>query len=287
MEEHACFADRAACETVALAENVKVAPGGLFRLRFFSPAIASRIVPGQFLMFRFPGCDDPLLGRPLALYDTVLEGERPVGIDIVYMALGKMTRRLAGLLPGAPLEVWGPLGNGFTPLEAKSLVIVAGGIGYTPFRAVVAERLGLRTYGNPPRTAAPVERIVLCNGARSADFLAGIDEFRGLGVEVRICTDDGSAGHHGFVTDLLPAVLAEVPRPVRVLTCGPEAMIRRAAAIARQHGVPCQVSLESPMACGIGICFSCVAKIRDASGGWDYRRTCVEGPVFDAAQIEL
>ena len=109
-----------------------------------------------------------------------------------------------------------------------------------------------------------------------------MEDFRRAGVEVQMSTDDGSLGHHGLVTDLIQPVVEQSPWPCRIVCCGPEAMMEATAKIASELGVPCQVSLESPMACGIGICFSCVKKIRDASGRLDYRRTCVEGPVFDA-----
>jgi dihydroorotate dehydrogenase electron transfer subunit len=210
----------------------------------------------------------------------------PQSIDIVYLAVGKMTRRLARLTSGSPLEIWGPLGNGFLPAETAHLVMVAGGIGQTPFLAVVQEYLGLRSYGDPPRVAPRASKATLCYGVRSREYLACVDDFRRLGVEVRVSTDDGSAGHHGLVTDLIRPALTEAGLPARIVCCGPEAMMKRTAEIACELGVSCHVSLESPMACGMGICFSCVAKVRDSSGGWDYRRTCVEGPVFDARQIE-
>ena len=103
---------------------------------------------------------------------------------------------------------------------------------------------------------------------------------------------DGSMGHHGLVTDLIRPVLEESaaaapPAKWQIVCCGPQRMMEAAARIAADLDLPCHVSLETPMACGIGICFSCVAKIRDASGKWDYRRTCVEGPVFDAKMVEF
>ena len=100
-------------------------------------------------------------------------------------------------------------------------------------------------------------------------------------------TDDGSAGRDGLVTELLREVLAESAPISRIVCCGPEPMMHAVAEIAQAAAVPSEVSLETPMACGIGICFSCVARVRDATGAWDYRRTCVEGPVFDAATIEF
>jgi len=281
------YADRVWQGTVAIEENVPLARD-TYRVRFACPEIARRILPGQFVMLRLAGCNDPLLGRPLALYDVVADAHgRPAGLDIVYVAVGKMTRLLATLRPGALMEVWGPLGNGFPPTAGEHLVMVAGGIGQTPFLALAREYLDLRAYGEPPRQVPRARKVTLCYGTRSGAYLAGVADFERLGVDVRLSTDDGSVGHQGLVTELIrPAVAASSGR-CRIVCCGPEPMLAATAQIARQLGLPCQVSLESPMACGIGICFSCVAKIRDASGAWDYRRTCVEGPVFEAEEVEF
>jgi dihydroorotate dehydrogenase electron transfer subunit len=282
----AYYADQAFQARVEVVENVPLARD-TFRVRFACPEIARRVLPGQFVMMRLADCNDPLIGRPLALYDSVLDASgEPWAIDVVYLVHGKLTSRLATLPPGQEIDVWGPLGNGFEPAPIEHLIMVAGGIGQTPFVAVAREYLGLRQYGDPPRSVAPSQKVTLCYGARSQAYLAGIEDFERLGVEVRISTDDGTHGHHGLVTDLLEQVLAEDGPPRRIVCCGPERMMEAVAAIARRTQTPCQVSLETPMACGIGICFTCVAKVKDAQGGWDYKRTCVEGPVFDAAKIE-
>jgi dihydroorotate dehydrogenase electron transfer subunit len=288
---HAPFcADNASQQQVEVVENVRLARDTL-RVRFACPQIARRIVPGQFVMLRLANIDDPLLGRPLALYDTVLStrGE-PEGIDIVYLVTGKMTARLAECLPGRKLDLWGPLGNGFSPLPVEHLVMVAGGIGQTPFMALGREYLGLRRYGSPARVVPPSKKVTFCHGARRADYLAGVEDFRALGLDVRLATDDGSAGHHGFVTDVLKHVLTEsrdqiAVRKCRVVCCGPEKMMEAVSEITHAAGVACQVSLETPMSCGIGICFTCVAKVKQPDGSWDYRRTCVEGPIFEAEEI--
>jgi len=257
-----------------------------YRARFEQPEMARRVTPGQFFMLRLAGCNDPLIGRALALYDTYLSSSgEPQGIDVVFAAHGKFTSRLAIARPGTKLDVWGPLGNGFPMAETKQLVMVAGGIGQTPFPAVAREALGVRRYGSPARGAPRVEKVTLCYGARSADLLAGLDDFASLGVDLRIATDDGSRGHHGLVTDVLRRVLEESPTQPQIFTCGPEPMLAAVSKVAIEAEAPCQVSLETPMACGIGICFSCVAKVTDDQGGWDYRRTCVEGPVFEARQL--
>ena len=281
------YADNAWYGPVSVAENVRVARD-TFRIRFACPQFARRVVPVQFLMLRLADCNDPLLGRPLALYDVVPDAAgRPNFVDVVYLTVGKMTRLLAEFKTGAKLDVWGPLGNGFPPTPAEHLVMVAGGIGQTPFLALAREYLGLHVYGEPPRQIPPAKRVTLCYGAQSSEYLAGVDDFRRLGVDVQLSTDDGSLGHPGFVTHLIQPAVEKSPWPCRIVCCGPEVMMEATVKIAQQLGVPCQVSLESPMACGIGICFSCVKKIRDASGGWDYRRTCVEGPVFDGADVEF
>jgi dihydroorotate dehydrogenase electron transfer subunit len=287
------YADHLWQGTVELVENVRLARD-TYRMRVECSPIARRIVPGQFIMLRLAGYDDPLLGRPLALYDTVLDQTRSsTGLDIVYLVKGKFTSRLAEFKPGQPVEIWGPLGNGFPAEAVDHLVMAAGGIGQTPFLAVAREYLGLRTYGDPPRAVPRARRVTLCYGARSADLLAGIDDFQALGVEVRVSTDDGTAGHHGLATDLLRQMLDDKSgygdgrQGVRVVCCGPEPMMEAVARLTVERDVPCRVSLETPMACGIGICFSCVAKVLEPDGGWDYRRTCVEGPVFDAREIEF
>jgi len=273
--------------TVSVDENVPLARD-TFRVRFRCPEIASGILPGQFVMVRLPASHDPLLGRPFALYDVVLDSEaRPVALDIVCLAVGKMTRRLATCGPGRPLEVWGPLGNGFLPMATEHLVMVAGGIGQTPFLALAQEVLGLRTYGEPARQAPRAKKVTLCYGVRSEEYFAGLGDFERAGVDVRLSTEDGSRGHRGLVTDLVRPVVEESPLACRIVCCGPEPMLEATRALARQLRLPCQVSLETPMACGVGICFSCVTRVRDESGRWDYRRTCVEGPVFDAERIEF
>lgn len=281
----AYYADRAVQQTVPVHENVPLARD-IYRLRFECPEMARRIVPGQFLMLRLAGYNDPLLGRPLALYDTALdETGQPTAIDVVYRVGGKLTGRLAQFQLGQQVEVWGPLGNGFAPLPAEHLIMVAGGIGQTPFVALAQEVLGIRTYGDPPRRVPQASHVTFCYGVQTAAMLAGVEDFQRAGVTVRVATEDGSQGHPGRVTEVLQQVLAEVRQDTRIVCCGPEPMMRKVARIAGTKGVPCQVSLETPMACGIGICYTCVAKVRDAGGDWDYRRTCVEGPVFDARDI--
>ena len=281
------YADRARQAAVAITENVRLACD-TYRVRFACPEIARRTVPGQFVMLRMAGVNDPLLGRPLAVYDVVAGPDgKPQSLDIVYLIVGKLTGLLAAAKPGTLLDVWGPLGNGFPPTQTEHLVMVAGGIGQTPLLTLAREYLGRQAYGDPPRQVPQAQKVTLCYGARSAEYLAGVDDFRRAGVEVHLSTDDGSTGRQGLVTELIRPAVEQSSHASRIVCCGPGPMLKATADIAREMGLPCQVSLETPMACGLGICFSCVAKIRDASGRWDYRRTCVEGPVFNAEDVDL
>lgn len=283
----AYYADRATQTTAAVVENVRLARD-TYRLRLECPEIAQRITPGQFVMLRLAGGSDPLLGRPLALYDVWCDAAgTPQGVDVVYLVVGRMTRRLAEVGPGDAIETWGPLGNGFSTEPVDHLVMVAGGIGQTPFLALGREALGGRDYGDSKRMPLRAKRATLCYGVRTVDLLAGADDFRAVGIDLRVSSDDGSVGRQGLVTETLAEVLDQHDGgSIRIACCGPERMMEAVAHLAMARGVACEVSLETPMACGIGICFSCVVKVKQPDGEWDYKRTCVEGPIFSAAKIQ-
>jgi dihydroorotate dehydrogenase electron transfer subunit len=163
--------------------------------------------------------------------------------------------------------------------------MVAGGIGQTPFLLVGKEALQMESYGQPPRSGQAARSVTFCFGARTAESLVGVEEFQQCGIPVHLATDDGSRGVPGLVTELLPQVLDQIEPPIQIVCCGPRDMMRGVAQIARRRQLPCLVSLETPMACGIGICFSCVAKVQRPDQSWDWRRTCVDGPVLPADQI--
>ncbi len=193
--------------------------------------------------------------------------------------------------------MWGPLGNGFGPPPDGDVVFVAGGIGQTPFLALGRWWLGKMAYGqkqdeHKSSAASALNDLTFVNsatllyGVRTAALLAGVDDFRQAGIAVELATDDGSAGHHGFVTDLLARRLERGERPAKVVGCGPPAMLAAVARLVGRYRIPCDVSLENHMACGFGACFSCVAPIRQPDGTSDLRRVCVEGPVFAAEAVD-
>ncbi|ODT97985.1 MAG: 2-polyprenylphenol hydroxylase [Planctomycetes bacterium SCN 63-9] len=285
-----------ACARYSLAEVVENVPmaRGTYRLRLADAALAGSIRPGQFLMIRPgpEGSNEPLLGRPFALYDIVREkGGAATAVDVVYLVIGKGTSALAQRKPGDRLAIWGPLGNGFEPLASdasNSPLFVAGGIGQTPFLALGRWWLGRESYGTElaPGSTNLAPSAALFYGVRNKDYLAGVEDFRNAGIEVEIATDDGSEGHHGFVTDLLTRRLERGDQPGRIVGCGPPGMLAALSRIAARNEIPCDVSLENHMACGFGACFSCVAPIRQPDGSADLRRVCVEGPIFPAESVD-
>ncbi len=295
----------AAHRLVPVLDNIAIARD-TYRLRLGDAAMARAIKPGQFVMIRPgpEGATDPLLGRPLALYEVVRDPTgTPTAFDVVYLVVGRGTAALSQRRPGERVAVWGPLGNGFGPPPAGPVILVAGGIGQTPFLALGRWWLGQASYGDEPtwygqdsgatlagasspQTGSFSSAVTLLYGVRTAALLAGVDDFRRAGIEVELATDDGTAGHHGFVTELLARRLERGDRPAKVVGCGPPAMLATLAKIVEQYDVPCEVSLENHMACGFGACFSCVAPIRQADGSTDLRRVCVEGPVVSADLVD-
>jgi len=259
-----------------------------YRLRVECPSIAASAVAGQFAMLRIADRVDPLLGRPLAFYDTYrsADDDTPQGdrserrfADFVYVAHGRFTTALKSLGPGERMTLWGPLGNGYGDVPTTGhLLLVAGGIGQTALLTLGRDR------------AAAGERVTFCWGASRGAAFGDIDDFRRAGLDVHLATLDGSTGLRGTVIDLLdglfPPSVGETDAPRHVACCGPDGMMAAVSRWSEGRGLGCHVSLEAPMACGIGICFTCVARVKDDEGGWDYKRTCIEGPVFAATSID-
>ena len=259
-----------------------------YRLRVECPSIAASAEAGQFAMLRIADRVDPLLGRPLAFYDTYrsADDDTPQGerserrfADFVYVAHGRFTTALKSLGPGERMTLWGPLGNGYSEVPTTGhLLLVAGGIGQTALLTLGRDR------------AAAGERVTFCWGASRGAAFGDIDDFRRAGLDVHLATLDGSAGQRGTVIDLLDSLFSpsagETAAPRHVACCGPDGMMAAVSRWSEGRGLGCHVSLEAPMACGIGICFTCVARVKDDEGGWDYKRTCIEGPVFAATSID-
>jgi dihydroorotate dehydrogenase electron transfer subunit len=249
-------------EPVTVLANERIAEGvGLIALH--APKVASTITPGQFVHVRVARGTDFILRRPFSVHRVT--GER---IEILYQILGTGTLRLAEKVAGDAMDVVGPLGHGWdVPERVDRALLVAGGLGAAPL-GMLAESLAEKGVA-----------LSVALGAPTASRLVARELFERTARRVEVATDDGSAGEHGFVTGPASKLLASETFDV-VYTCGPEPMQRAIAALCAEAGVPCQVSLERLMACGIGACLSCVVTTRDG-----LKRACVDGPVFSAEEV--
>ena len=263
-----------------IVSNSRVGPGW-YVLRLEEPTLARSSKPGQFVQIRCSEGEsfDPFLRRPFSVYRV----DREQGTyDILYTTVGRGTRWMAAL-PDRPgeadngaVDIEGPFGNTFTPPGPDdSVYLVGGGVGVAPLYFLAEEIL-----------AAPrAPRITLCMGARTRDQLQGIEDFRKLPLRSLTATDDGTEGYHGRVTELCASLLQEEPEPgrVRIYGCGPQGMNESLRQLAASGSLHCEICLEALMACGFGVCFGCVLPIRkEVNGDFFNRRTCWEGPVFDA-----
>lgn len=240
-----------------------------------APALALQANPGQFLQVKVGDAVSPLLRRPFGVHGT--EGQK---VKIMYEVVGPATTIFSNRQPGDYLDVIGPLGNGFNlpPITCHLRpILVAGGMGVAPL-VFLAEKL---TEGKSTKLRG--KSLVLI-GARTKDDILCEKEFKKLGCDVKIATDDGSRGFKGKVTELLNKILRENEktrkRENEIYACGPRPMLKEISRSALQYNVPAQVSLEEHLACGIGACLGCVIETR-----YGYKRVCKDGPVFDARDI--
>lgn len=256
---------------------------GYYRVAVEVEGLRPKFRPGQFFMLRVENGSDPLLPRAYSIYRMARSRRgRAACVELLYKVVGRGTAQLAGLRAGSAVDLLGPLGNEFAvPPGTTEVLLVAGGIGVPPVIAL-AEALAARPSRRPPMAA-------FLGGRSKPDILCAAD-FRRAGARVSVATEDGSAGRRGLVTDLLERHLAGQPPAGRAIyACGPPGMLRRVAEVAAAHGVPCQLSMEAPMGCGIGICMGCAIPVRwpEADGGpaVRYRLCCKDGPVFDAGEV--
>lgn len=252
-------------ETVQIESN---APEGetYYRLVLRAPQIAPQVQPGQFAHVRVLPLQAALLRRPFSIFQAT--GDT---ISILYKVVGKGTEVLSRLHAGDKLSAIGPLGRGFTvPVPgAETPLLVAGGYGMAAMY-LLAER-------------SPQRGIVFVGGRRRVDILCET-EFRALGWEVRVATEDGSSGTKGLVTTPLIAELRTGVTGRKLFACGPTPMLQAVARLADETGIPAELSMDEPMCCGVGVCLTCVIPVKTGDG-WAYQRTCTEGPVFDSRQV--
>ena len=250
--------------------NKKIADD-IFDMRIKEDHIAQTARPGQFVNVYIPRAD-LLLPRPVSVCETdVREGI----FRIVYQAIGEGTAIISHLKPGDAMRMTGPAGNGFDlgygeKPDAVKITIAGGGIGVPPLLFLARALAG---------SGAKIN-ITTFLGFKTETRAILTDEFEKVGA-ARISTDDGSLGYKGFVPDHMRAAGAEADV---IYACGPAPMLKNVAAYAAEKNVPCFVSMEERMACGLGACVGCAVKVKTGDG-FTYKKACSDGPVFDAREV--
>ena len=240
----------------------QIAPG-VFSCLLAAPRIAGAAVPGQFVTVLCEGFE---LRRPISLCGF----DAGAGyLRLVFEIRGAGTDWMAGRRAGDTLDLVGPLGHGF-PLTGAKAILVGGGIGTPPLLPLA------RHYG---------AGATVITGFRTGQAAILQEEFAATGADVRLCTDDGSAGFSGFTTQALARRLEAGPCDV-IHTCGPKIMMRGVAELAARKGIPCYVSMEERMACGVGACLGCACRTKGQDGGIQMTRVCLNGPVFSAEEVD-
>ncbi|MEG2863849.1 MAG: dihydroorotate dehydrogenase electron transfer subunit [Eggerthellaceae bacterium] len=238
----------------------------LYLLRATLPRIAETIEPGQFIHMKLPGMEGHILRRPFSVYRALPQSG---SVEILYQEVGFGTAHMRELSAGQAFEAIGPIGRGWqVPAGAARILLVAGGVGAAPLFMLAQQQ----------REAGVAVDVVL--GAQTEAALVTRESYDALcGSTLQCATDDGSFGHAGFCTGLVEDNIGEHLYDY-LACCGPEPLMRIVAQRALDDGIFAQVSLERRMACGVGACLSCVV---DTHGG--KKRACVDGPIFDAAEV--
>jgi dihydroorotate dehydrogenase electron transfer subunit len=254
--------------------------GAYWHLSIVAGDVAARAKPGQFVALSVGGPQSSmLLRRAFAIHQATAHGRYGGIVEIVVAVAGKGTAWLSRLRTGDPLDVVGPLGRPFPlPLAPTPAVLVGGGYGAAPLFDLTTT---LRRKGC---------RVHLILGAGSTDRLFGVLEAKRAADTVAVTTEDGSTGHRGRVTDLLDETVEKARRlssgvsPI-LYGCGPMPLLRALTVYADQAELSCFVAVEETMACGIGVCMTCVLPVIGTDGITRMTRSCVDGPVFDARTV--
>ena len=243
-------------------------------LTLTAPGIPELTRPGHFLALAVGGPHSSmLLRRAFSIYSVQSRGVYGGTVEVVFAAHGKGTEWLARLHRHDQVDIVGPLGRPFAlPKEPVSCVLVAGGYGSAPM-FMLADQLRARGC-----------RVDVVLGAATEGKLFGVLDAKRIAASLTITTDDGSIGERGRVTDVLPAVLRRTDADV-VYACGPMAMLREVSRVSAEHGAYSQCAVEEAMACGVGICMTCVLPVIGDDGVTRMVRSCVDGPVFRGDRV--
>lgn len=238
----------------------------LYVMELIVEDIPSLVLPGQFVHVQIPGMEGHILRRPFSVYHTKQSENK---LTILYQIVGFGTQKMTTLGAGDTVDVMGPIGHGWAiPATCQSALLVGGGVGAAP----------LYMHAQELYKADVSVDVVL--GAQTEAALVCKDRYEALlGQSVPCSTDDGTYGYHGFCTDLVSKSLDKRSYDY-VACCGPEPMMKAVCAITLDRGIPTFVSLEKRMACGIGACLSCVVETTNG-----LKRSCVDGPVFNASEV--
>ena len=237
------------------------------RLTLYSPLIAEFAKPGQFVMIQTGIGRDPLLRRPFSLHQTSSNGQ----IQIYLKNVGRGTNILAHSKVDEILDVFGPLGRGYTIHKDRPAFLVGGGLGIAPL-LFLAKSLYRSSKDNR-------QDLVILGGRTTGEVEPLVDDFKQFGIRVHCATDDGSYGMKGFVTDILNSEM--FPENTEVYACGPDPMLARVFQICKENQAGCQVSVETVMACGMGACLGCNIPAKDGT----YTHVCIDGPVCNAEEL--
>ncbi|MDP9068833.1 MAG: dihydroorotate dehydrogenase electron transfer subunit [Actinomycetota bacterium] len=245
-------------------------------LTIVSPDVGARVRPGQFVNIRCGEDRGNILRRPFSVFRVHKRGGWASTIEIVFDIRGPGTTYLSQLRPHSSVDLMGPTGRGFVlPKRRAHCLLVGGGIGAAPLFFLADE---LRNEGH---------RVDVILGARSAGLLLGAIEARRFASVCRTTTEDGSTGDTGRVTDVLVDTIRRCETEI-VYACGPHPMLAAVSKICIEQRVPIQVAVEELMACGYGVCMTCVMPLRGEGSRQRetvYARSCTEGPVFNGAQV--
>lgn len=257
---------------VPILHHVEVGPV-YFRMGLAFPELAQIARPGQFVMVRRPDRRIPLLRRPFSVHSRLVDNGKVRGFELLYKIVGEGTQALAEMKAGDVLDVLGPLGKGYLiPDDVRDAFLVAGGIGVASLYYLALDLAEHRA----------VRSTVFLGGCSAADILCQ-DAFEAMGAEVQITTEDCTLGEKGVVTSRVEQALRGKARPDMIYACGPTAMLKAVGALAASYEVPCQISLESAMACGFGVCLGCAVEKAGSPG--TYFHACIDGPVFDSRDV--
>ncbi len=234
---------------------------GIYDFTVEAPEIARAAETGQFLHI---ACGGPtFLRRPISICDT---GDTTV--RFIFQVKGEGTRELAKHDTGDLIDIMGPLGHGFSVKQGERSVVIGGGIGIFPLLKI----------------ARNTDSAVFL-GFRTKELVVLEDDFKAASDNVTICTDDGSYGYNGFAVAAMGEYLID-NRPDAIYSCGPTPLLKIVKQIAENMDIPCQLSLEQRMGCGIGACLTCVCETKN-EGMAKYQQVCTCGPVFDSKEVVL